>query len=330
MYKESMESISLMKLNAYYQDRRFGNKNLMTLFKIKESIKSFGDLLRNIANIRKQGFAQTSLQIRAYFKPKLIEDHRLMYNFDHSSEIEYTPHHKEIHGKIAVYTSIYGNYDSVVQPLYKSPYCDYFAITDQDIPSNEVWKKYDMSFIPEFEEMDAYHKSKYCKMFPHILFPNYEYSIWVDGNVQIVADLLPLVDRLKEDHFMGTFKNPLHDCIYTEAKYNLVQNYAKASELMNQVNLYKEAGFPEKFGMREFSVIVRKHNNAECIKLMEQWWEQVNQYTMRDQISFPYVLWKSGRTISTIQLLGENWRWNPRFLWCPHNWHINYASKKTH
>ena len=99
---------------------------------------------------------------------------------------------------------------------------------------------------------------------------------------------------------------------------------------MNQVNLYKEAGFPEKFGMREFSVIVRKHNNAECIKLMEQWWEQVNQYTMRDQISFPYVLWKSGRTISTIQLLGENWRWNPRFLWCPHNWHINYASKKTH
>jgi len=60
MYKESMESISLMKLNAYYQDRRFGNKNLMTLFKLKESIKSFGDLLRNIANIRKQGFAQTT------------------------------------------------------------------------------------------------------------------------------------------------------------------------------------------------------------------------------------------------------------------------------
>lgn len=329
MYKESMESISLMKLNAYYQDRRFGNKNLMKLFDIKESIKGFGVLAKNVSRVHKQGIEQTVLQVKAYFKPSLIEDHRLKYDFDHSAEIEYAPRGKEIHGKIAVYTSVYGNYDAIVQPLYKSQYCDYFAITDQEIPDNGVWKKYDTSNIPGFEKMDAYHKSKYCKMFPHVLFPDYEYSIWVDGNVQIVADLLPLVDRLEKNHFMGTFQNPLHDCVYTEAKYNLVQNYAKTSELMKQVDIYKKEGFPKNFGMREFSVIVRKHNDVECIDLMDQWWEQVNKYTMRDQISFPYVLWRAGKTIETIQLLGENWRWNPRFMWCPHNWHINYVGKKN-
>ena len=52
--------------------------------------------------------------------------------------------------------------------------------------------------------------------------------------------------------------------------------------------------------------------------------EQVSKYTMRDQISFPYVLWKNGHSIDYIKSLGLNWRWNPRFILYPHNWHITF------
>lgn len=324
MYKESLESISLMKLNAYYQDRRFANKKLMKLFNTKEKVLEVNQLLKNISRVKKQGMRKTSLQIRAFFNPKLIIDSKMTYNFNHSAEIDYKPSKKKINGRIAVYTSIFGNYDSLIQPLYKSEYCDYYAITDQDIPNNGIWKKIDTSKIDGFDELDNYQKSKYCKMFPHILFPEYEYSIWVDGNVQIVADVVPLVDRLEEERFMGTFGNPLHNCIYTEALYNIYQGYAKTSELEKQIEEYKKEGFPKNYGMREFSIIVRKHNESQCVKLMDKWWNQVNTYTMRDQISLPYILWKEGKTIDTIQLLGQNWRWNPRFMWYPHNWHINY------
>lgn len=329
MYKEELNSISLMRLNVYYRDRRFGNKNMMALFNAKERVKKASKLFKDVCNVRKQGTAKTWLQIKACFNPRLTVDHTLTYDFDHTYELSYKATGKEIKGRIAVYTSIFGNYDPLIQPLYKSSNCDYFAITDQDIPEDGVWKKIDTSKIPGFDEMDNYHKSKYCKMFPHILFPEHEYSIWVDGNVQIVADLVPLVDRLKEDKVMGTFRNPLHDCIYTEANYNICQGYANQSQLVNQIDEYRKEGFPKQFGMREFSIIVRRHGDKRCIELMESWWKQVNTYTMRDQISFPYVLWKNGYTIDVIQLLGENWRWNPRFMWYPHNWHINFIGNRS-
>ena len=323
-YKESSQSKNLMKLNAYYRDNRYANKNYMRLFRTKEKLLEFIKLLRDIASIHSQGAEKVWLKTKAFFRPMTVRDHRLPYSFDHTYELDYQSTGKIIHGKIAVYTSIFGNYDPLIEPLYHSEKCDYYAITDQDIPENSIWNKLDVGSIPGFEDMDGYHKSKFCKMMPHILFPQYEYSIWVDGNIQIAADMVPLVDRLDEEHIMGMFQNPLHDCIYTEARFNICQNNASIEKIRNQMSAYKAEGFPEKFGLREFSVIVRRHNDEECIQMMQDWWKQVNTYTMRDQLSFPYVLWKHGKTIDFIQLLGSNWRWNPRFICYPHNWHIMF------
>jgi len=324
LYKESNYSKNLMKMNAYYRDNRYGNPKYMRLFHIKERLLEFKNLLIDIIKVRNQGGEKVWLKISSFFNPMVVRDHRLAYSFDHNYEIEYEATGKIVNGKIAVYTSIFGNYDPIVEPLYKSDKCDYYAITDLDIPENSAWKKMDVIFIKGFDDMDSYHKSKFCKMMPHLLFPEYEYSIWVDGNVQIVADMYPLVDRLDEQHTMGMFQNPLHDCIYTEAKYNICQNNVKVQQIQNQINIYKAEGFPQMFGLREFSIIARRHNDEECVRMMNDWWEQVNTYTMRDQLSFPYVLWKYGKTMDYVQLLGGNWRWNPRFICYPHNWHITF------
>ena len=168
--------------------------------------------------------------------------------------------------------------------------------------------------------MDNYHKAKFCKLFPHKIFPDYEYSIWIDGNAQIVADMYPLVDRLIDNHVMAAFQNPLHNCIYTERNFLIFIDSVNMEEIDKQINDYKNAGFPKHFGMREFSIIVRKHNDSKLQNLMDQWWEQVNKYTMRDQISFPYILWKNGETIDYIQMFEGNWRNNPRFLHHMHKW----------
>ncbi len=323
MNRESQQSKNLMRLNAYYNDTRYGNKKLMWLVGIREKVDETKALMKNIANIRKQGMKKTWLQIRCYFKPSLINDKKIVYDFNHDEEFNYIPKKQYSEREIVVYTSIFGNYDQLIEPLFKSPVCDYYAITDQEIPDTSVWKKYDTSHIEGFEQLDGYHKAKFCKMFPYKLFPEYKYSVWVDGNVQIVADLMPLVDRM-ENASMATFENPKHDCIYTEARFNICQNNVKSKELQEQVEQYKKEGFPVKFGMREFSIIARKHDDVELKKLMTHWWEQVNTYTMRDQISLPYVLWKNGHKIDYIKSFGVNWRWNPRFILFPHNWHIKF------
>lgn len=324
MYIEDEHSKNLMKLNAYYKDTRYSNSKMLLLIKFREKVDQTKQLIRNIRNIKKQGIKKTLLQIKAFFNHRLIIDRQFNYDFNHDYELNYQENKLGISSKIVVYTSIFGNYDHLIEPLYKSQYCDYYVITDQIVPANSSWKKYDTSSITDFEELDNYKKSKYCKMFPDILFPEYDYSIWVDGNVQITADMYPFVDRMG-DAKMATFNNPLHNCIYTEAIFNVCQNNAKIDELFKQIEKYRSDGFPPKYGMRECTIIARLHSDPECKELMVSWWEQVNTYTMRDQISLPYVLWKHGKSIEYIKLLGDNWRWNPRLIWFPHNWHITFC-----
>lgn len=325
MYIEDNYSKHLMQINALYKDKENVDKKIVLLKAVYGKLKEFVELWKNILQIHKVGVKKVGIMIKAFFFPNTVKDFDLPYSFDHTYELDYKGTGKVISGRIAVYTSIFGGYDTVLEPYYISDKCDYYIVTDQEVLESSVWKKVSLEHIPEFEGMDNYHKSKYCKMMPHILFPEYEYSIWVDGNVQIVADLVPLVDRLDEGHVMGTFKNPLHDCVYTERNFLICKNAANYEMLNEQISSYAKEGLPKHFGMREFTIIVRKHTDELCQYLMQQWWEQVNTYTMRDQISFPYLLWKNKLGIDYIQLLGENWRDNPRFISLKHQWRHTFV-----
>ena len=310
-YVESKESVALMRLCKICKDEFFSS------FYKHRRIKNFGikcsGIINSIFSIPKYGIRKSLLKILWAIFQKMIKNYELRYDFDDETEFSSVEDIFISTPKIVVYTSVFGNYDKILEPIYKNPAIDYIAITDQALPKNSVWKKLDMSNYIEFKDLDAYHKAKFCKMFPHKLFPNYDFSIWVDGNVQIVADIFPLVLKTNEN-FMATYKNPLHDDIYTEGRFCVYCDAVSLSAVKKQLSAYKRDGFRRHFGMREFSIIVRAHNNEMCKKLMEQWWEQVNTYTMRDQLSFPYVLWKNHLDINTVQLLGENWRHNPRFV----------------
>ena len=52
--------------------------------------------------------------------------------------------------------------------------------------------------------------------------------------------------------------------------------------------------------MVESNIIIRKHNERECIELMEEWWKEIKTNSHRDQLSFNYVLWKTGKRIKYI------------------------------
>ena len=279
------------------------------------------NICKHIIKYPKNGWKKTALKIHTEINPKYIVDHEWLTGYDHDYELNYE-YRRDTKYRIAVYTSIFGNYDSLKEPLFINENCDYFAITDMEIPDGSVWKKLDIT-DKFFSSLDNYHKSKYCKLHPHILFPEYDYSIWVDGNVQIVADMCPLIDRM-EKSVIATFKNPVHDCIYTESKYLIYYDAVTIEAIEKQINHYRKEGFPCHFGMREFSIIIRKNHDLELNKLMDAWWEEVNTFTMRDQISFPYLLWKNNLTIDYIHLLGGNKRDNPRFIYVPHSWRLKF------
>lgn len=319
-YIEAPESIQLMIINNEWLNEIFGkcpSRSLQFFLRLKHL---FG-CIKEIKHLRSSGLKRVIFQIDCRIHQSKIQNHHPNYDFDLAdSEIKYSAKNKVHDGRIAVYTAIYGKYDRLREPLYVSPYCDYYAFTDQIIPKESTWKNGNALLTNDFFLMDGYHKARFIKMFPHLLFGDYQYSIWIDGNVIVVADLYPLVDRSMES-YIAMFDNPLHDCTYTEANYIIFRCLADYEAVKKQMLTYKKEGFPSFFGMRETSIVVRKHLDPRCISLMEQWWQEINQHTMRDQLSLFYLLWKNSYFIDMIQSLGGFWKRNPRFKESTHLWH---------
>lgn len=319
--KESQYSINLMRLNCERINIINTNPYLAGVNALSQNAKSkfkrfFGS--KNVwhhfrQKIKYEFYKRNSDKIYDFtvaFKERRAED----FVVDNYHDV----------GRGVVYTAVFGGYDNIDEPMFVNPNLDYYAFTDGELKEGSVWKKVDISKYPHLRGLDAYHLAKYIKMFPYEFFPDYDFSIWIDGNVALIADAYP-VAIMSHGSAMATFANPMHDCIYTEGRYMIFQGRVPKEQVNNQLEHYRSAGYPEHFGMREFSIIYRDHSCKECYDMMKEWWEHVNKYTMRDQLSLPFILWKNGKTIDYIKCLGENWRWNPRFKQKEHHYQIKYG-----
>ncbi len=214
--------------------------------------------------------------------------------------------------KVVVYTCIWGKYDNVLEPYFINDEIDYCIITDQDIPANSKWKKIELPKNIDFSIMTPIEINRFCKMLPHKLFSDYDYSIYIDGNIRIVCDLFPIIADMG-DKTIGIHDYQV-DCIYNMKNAIIAGKKAPRSLVNKQIKKYKKDGFPKHFGAFECNVLVRKHNDNTCKKIMDDWWDEFNSTSSkRDQLSLPYVIWKNGHDSSIVFSLGNSVFLNPRF-----------------
>lgn len=219
--------------------------------------------------------------------------------------------------RIAIYTCIFGGYDSVKEPMYRNSVCDYYVYTDSEVCEDSMWEKMDIPEDARKMKLNNQSLARYIKTHPHVLFPEYDYSIFMDGNLQIIADLFPLVAHLG-DRFIGIHDQIGCDCLYEEGHNVIALRKAIKEQVCKQMNQYRNEGFPAHYGLFQTNVLVRKHNDTRCITLMESWWEEQLKHTKRDQLSLTYVLWKQGYGYDDVMCLGPDARRNPRFRFFQH------------
>jgi len=215
--------------------------------------------------------------------------------------------------KIAVYTAIYGNYDKILNPLFVDPMCDYFIFTDLPLPKDSVWKKFEKINFPD-EINSNFLKNRYVKLLPHDFFKNYRYSIYVDGNIQIVSEVSMYINVFVSSIGIGMHKHPSNIGIYEEVKYNVKLNKISKGDAAKIKKMYKHNNMPNNFGMFECNVIIREHNNPKCIEIMEHWWRELMKGVKRDQLYFTFVLFILGYKFEDVYLIGENINANPMFI----------------
>lgn len=228
--------------------------------------------------------------------------------------------------KKVIYTCLVGGYDELKQPLVVDSSFDYICFSN-DIKDNKIgiWE---IRPIP-YENKDMARLSRYVKLLPHMVLKEYDWSLWLDANVQItgreIYDILNV--KINTGNLICQVPHliPPVDCVYDEIKRAYLCGRCGIVKALKQYFALKKSCFPKHFGLFENNIILRKHNDPLVIKISEDWWKEFSKYTKRDQFNLMYVYWKNDYYPSL--LFGEKWSTrNVVFL----QWRNHIVDQKLH
>jgi hypothetical protein len=148
---------------------------------------------------------------------------------------------------------------------------------------------------------------------------NEEYSLWIDGNIdlKIPAEVLipMLIEKYLKDADMATMVHPSRDCVYQEAETCKLLGLDLPEVIDAQMAKYRAEGYPEHNGMVATSFVLRRHT-PQIEAFNNAWFSELCCHSKRDQLSFNYVCWKLGMKYN---LFDGAWQDNPYFIYNNHN-----------
>lgn len=222
--------------------------------------------------------------------------------------------------KIAIYTSIVGHYDDLRQPVVIDEGFDYILFVKKGTMTTDkigVWQVRELDFMVE----DNTITSRFPKMNPHIVLPEYEYTLWMDGNLVIrdKAFYVAAKNKIQERVPYSGVKHTVKDCVYVDAISCVHAMRDKFSNIFRAVNFLLSVKFPEHYGMYENNIILRNSTDARVISFNEQWWKLYLQYPKRDQFTSPYCLHANKLDFNFLLPIGTCAKDSPWIQFIEHN-----------
>ena len=191
--------------------------------------------------------------------------------------------------RLVVYTALFGNYDDLFLPPRELALgCDFVVFTDQaNIPP--PWRRGHVAYAGPSNST----QNRFYKLMPHRLFPQYEWSLYLDANVDIRVNPIEFLERycrLGPDFFV--FRHPTRASIVEELAACIESRKGNGELMVRQVAQYLESDFRHIFPLTENNVLLRRHNDPDLADLSEAWWDEVRSKSGRDQLSLSYVVEK--------------------------------------
>ena len=293
MEKEFIEKIEELNLEIINLKKSKEYQKGKDLIKLKNMLKNFKfvEIFNKFSNRKKMIKLNAHGELENDFKFDFISDKK---------------------PKIVVYTAILGGYDDLKEPLLKLDNIDYVAFLDKNLNCETQWN---IKSIPENikELKNNTLINRYLKFHPSELFKDYDYAIYIDGNIKVISDLTSMTYSVNKEIGISLHKHQYRDCVYNEIEACKLLKKGNYKLLKEQVERYKAEGFPNNYGMLEGTVIVSDLNNDKATNLLNEWWEEFkNSESLRDQIALPYVLWRNNIRIDDVGNLGNNLYKNPK------------------
>lgn len=187
-------------------------------------------------------------------------------------------------GKVAIYTVITGNYDELRTPSSKEEGFDYYLFTDNREIQSDFWN---VVHVEDSEGLGVKKLSRKVKLLPHIYLSSYEYTIYIDGNIDIVGSLKEFFFVNKSDFSIA--KHPARNCYTKEASVIIRLRKDLRDVVVKQKRRYMKL-VPKGQWLTANSIILRKNCDLTN-KICDDWWREVKQFSYRDQMSVNYAFW---------------------------------------
>ncbi|XP_076902689.1 putative hexosyltransferase MUCI70 [Bidens hawaiensis] len=225
---------------------------------------------------------------------------------------------------IAVVSCIFGNSDRLRSPMGKTVsrfsrknVCFVMFVDDitlQTLSSEGhmpdrmgyigIWR---IVVVKNLPYTDMRRVGKIPKLLAHRLFQNARYSIWLDSKLRLQLDPLLVLEYFlwRKGHEYAISNHYDRHCVWEEVAQNKKLNKYNHTVIDEQFAFYQADGLtkfnpmdPQKLlpsNVPEGSFIVREHtpmsNLFSCL-----WFNEVERFTPRDQLSFAYTYQKLRRT----------------------------------
>ena len=214
--------------------------------------------------------------------------------------------------RIAIYTGIFGQSDRLLtQPSI--PDVDFICFTDDPTATSDQWKVVVES--PRYGHPTR--SSRFHKILPHLVLPQYDYTIWIDANMELVTSSF-VADVLEHlaDAPLALFAHPDRGSVYEEAEFSAqLPKYAKEPNL-EQVRHYRRQGLPDDTGLFACGVLARARGRRKLEAIAWPWMLENLLWSHLDQLSLPYLLWRYEVPRPTV--FPFHLRHNPWFRILPH------------
>jgi hypothetical protein len=207
--------------------------------------------------------------------------------------------------RLAVYTAIAGNYE----PLREHPQIegvDWIAFTDR--PADAPRTDWDWRPLIIDSAEGPRQRAKWYKVNTHLVLPEYERTLWVDGSVQL-HDPDFVTFALTRDAPWTLFPHPDRDCLYDEAIASRGLPKYTGCPIEEQIAHYRSSGHPDHWGLWCMTLMARNHRHRRTTPIEKRLWTEVDRWPTNDQLALPQVFRET--SYRPDELEGDFWsnRW---------------------
>ena len=163
-------------------------------------------------------------------------------------------------------------------------------------------------------------QAKIPKMFAWQLYPDYQFYMWLDGNLRLKNkdSLRYFLDNCR-DYDVVVLQHPSRNTIHWEYRYNWRGLHN------NKPSSYLQRRYINELLDEQYEVIksdndyvdnllvnggVFMYRNTEKVQqTLKEWWYHVSRYLIMDQLAWAYVLKKSGLRVSVLTDIFNDCPW---------------------